>query len=444
MSTQNGKKTGKEVSFRAKQIKSLIRNFLNLSLMKCFVLSFGCILLNGCSPIRLGSVLVLEGQEEALGNNMRLGLEAAFKDKRVKGRKIEIIFQNDYYEPDVAEQKTEELINSGILLMIGNVGTPTAKKTLPKLTDDNNNIPAVGFLTGAQDLRNNSQLIINYRASYKQEIEKVVEIAANKKHIKPSEICAYVQNDEFGMSVLEDLRDSLRDRLEKEEAQEKILGFYNQYFDLKNKERKRNEILGPVGFYSRNTPDVEPGYKSLEDWEKKYKKCKLVVTAGTSSNISGFINHARENKKDWLISSLSFAHAQELKLDLEEYGIENNVILTQVVPSLESLDIVKEAKSKLKDKFNNVSLEGYIVGKMTLKILQKIRGKINRKNFLKAAKSKFDLGGVCIDLTQGRTQASDLVLISELKLKGKDKDTVFEKLDDSDSAQHNDSQNNCP
>nr|MDJ0677794.1 hypothetical protein [Calothrix sp. MO_167.B42] len=57
--------------------------------------------------------------------------------------------------------------------------------------------------------------------------------------------------------------------------------------------------------------------------------------------------------------------------------------------------------------------------KMTLKILQEIPGKINRENFLKQiAVSQFDLGGVSIDLTKGRTQASDLVLITVLTPEG--------------------------
>ncbi|MDE5120910.1 MAG: branched-chain amino acid ABC transporter substrate-binding protein, partial [Trichodesmium sp. St19_bin1] len=78
-----------------------------------------------------------------------------------------------------------------------------------------------------------------------------------------------------------------------------------------------------------------------------------------------------------------------------------------------NLPIVQEAKSQLKSKFDHVSLEGYIVGKMTLKILKTIPGEINRESFLKqVAMSKFDLGGIAIDFTQGRTQSSNLVLIS--------------------------------
>ncbi|WP_293139114.1 ABC transporter substrate-binding protein [Okeania sp. SIO3I5] len=364
--------------------------------------------------IRLGSILALEGKEEILGNKMKSGLKAALDDQLVQAKKIKLIFENDYYEPPVAHQKTQELIKSGIFLMIGNVGTPTAKETLPILKK--NNIPAVGFFTGSQLLRSQSQLIINYRASYAQEIETVIKMALDAG-VKPYQICAYVQDDSYGISGLKGVRNALL----KAQVEQNILDIYDQVLEYKKKGNKDNPFLSPVGFYPRNTPYVKEGYNSLKQWEKNTGiNCRLVVTAGTSTNIARFIKLAQEEGEDWFISSLSFANQEELQFDLEEYGIKYKVIITQVVPSLDSnLPIVQEAKSRLKSQFDHVSLEGYIVGKMTLKILQTIPGEINRDSFLKQVTiSKFDLGGVSIDFTQGRTQSSDLVLINVLTPQG--------------------------
>ncbi len=364
--------------------------------------------------IRLGSVLALEGQEEILGNRIKSGLKAALDDQLVQDKKIKLIFENDYYEPSVAHQKTQQLIQSGIFLMIGNVGTPTAKQTLPILKK--NNIPAVGFFTGSELLRSQSELIINYRASYVQEIETVVKMALNAG-VNPYEICAYVQDDSYGMSGLK----AVRHALVQAQVEENILRPYDQVLEYKEKGNKDNPLLSPVGFYPRNTPYVKQGYNSLKQWEKYMGiNCRLVVTAGTSTNIARFIKLAQDKGENWVISSLSFAHKEELQFDLEEYGIKDKVIITEVVPSLDSdLPIVQEAKSRLKSEFDYVSLEGYIVGKMTLKILTTIPGKISRESFLKqVAISKFDLGGIAIDFTQGRTQSSDLVLINVLTSQG--------------------------
>ena len=368
--------------------------------------------------IRLGSVLALEGQEEALGNDMKAGLEAALSGEVVQGRRIELFFENDYYDPPVSRQKTQELIRSGIFLMIGNVGTPTAEKTLPILLE--NNVPAIGFFTGAGLLRSNSELIINYRASYAQEIATVVEMAL-AAGVKAAEICAYVQNDGYGMAGLSGLRQALS----KAGVATEILRSYDRVLERRSAAGDQSNIepnyLGPVGVYTRNTPYVIPGYESLKQWEKMTgTTCKLVVTAGTYSNVTRFVKVARDAGENWVISSLSFTGAEEFQLDLEEYGVTEKVVMTQVVPLLDAdLPIVKEAKAKLGDNFGYVSLEGYIVGKMTLKILSEIPGKINRDSFLEQVSlSQFDLGGVAIDFTQGRTQASDLVVISVLTPQG--------------------------
>lgn len=388
--------------------------------------------------IRLGSVLALEGQEEALGNGIKVGLEAALKGKTVQGRRIELVFENDYYDPSVSEQKTRDLLDDGVFLMIGNVGTPTAEKTLPILAE--NNVPAVGFFTGASILRSPSitapsstrsipSNIVNYRASYAQEIAKVVDMALNAG-VQVTEICAYVQNDGYGMAGLKGLREALSTA----NAPEGTLQAYDRVLDKYELAEKTPNLngMGPVGVYTRNTPYVNPGYQSLKQWERRTEiPCKLVVTAGTYSNVARFVNVARNEQEQWVISALSFTGAEEFQLALEEYGVPEKVVMTQVVPFLDSgWEIVDEAKSAIdeyqkdldvnaQESFGYVALEGYIVGKMVLEILDAMPGDLNRDRFLEqAALSKFELGGIDIDLTQGRSQASDLVKISVLRNNG--------------------------
>ena len=54
--------------------------------------------------IRLGSVLALQGQTEALGDQIKAGLEAALKGEKVQGRTITISFRNDFYPKPVLLQ----------------------------------------------------------------------------------------------------------------------------------------------------------------------------------------------------------------------------------------------------------------------------------------------------------------------------------------------------
>ncbi|NER34181.1 MAG: ABC transporter substrate-binding protein [Oscillatoria sp. SIO1A7] len=363
--------------------------------------------------IKLASILALEGQEEALGNGMKAGLEAALKDETVKGKKIKLVFKNDYYEPATAIQAAKEAIAERIFLAIGNVGTPTAKATLPLLAKSK--IPAVGFFTGAEVLRQGKGSIVNYRASYVQEIAATMDLAL-RAGLTPREICAYVQNDSYGMAGLS----GLKQVMERAEADPSILETYDRILNTIGDRPPRNNI-GPVGVYTRNTPYVKPGYDSLKDWEEKTgDRCRLVVTAGSYSNIARFAKASRENGETWIISALSFTGADDFKLDLEEYGATDKIIMTQVVPLLDSqLPIVREAAEKLKENFGYVSLEGYIVGRMVLKILNDITGKINRENFMQqVANSRFNLGGIEIDFTRNGYQGSNLVIVSYITPSG--------------------------
>ena len=105
--------------------------------------------------IRLAGVMDLQGLARGLGEDMRRGIEAAFNGRSVQGKSLQFVVRNDNYSPELTEQSTEKLLGEGIFAMVGNVGTPTAKKSLPLLAAQN--VPAVGFFTGAELLRRDEE-----------------------------------------------------------------------------------------------------------------------------------------------------------------------------------------------------------------------------------------------------------------------------------------------
>ncbi|WP_287518338.1 hypothetical protein [Okeania sp. SIO2C2] len=130
--------------------------------------------------------------------------------------------------------------------------------------------------------------------------------------VKPSEICAYVQDDNLGMGGLK----ALRQAVAQAQVEEKILRVYDQVLEYKEKGNQDNPLLSPVGFYPRNTLYVREGYNSLKQWKKNTKiNFRLVVTAGTSANITRFIKLAQYKGEDWAILSLSSGHIEELQFD---------------------------------------------------------------------------------------------------------------------------------
>jgi ABC-type branched-subunit amino acid transport system substrate-binding protein len=355
------------------------------------------------NQIIVGGVMDLEGQSRGLGQGMKTGINAAFRGVSIRGRKLDFKVLNDSYTPSLTGQQTQQLINEDVFAMLGNVGTPTAQVSLPLLADAR--IPAVGFFTGAGLLRPGVGDVINFRASYVQEAAAVID-AAIEVGLRPQEICAYVQNDAYGMAGVSGIKAALQSRANTRD----IIARIDQILALEGANPERN-YLGPVGVYQRNTLSSRDGYDSLKAWENQTgNRCKLVVTVGTYAAIGRFAGYARYQGEDWVISAVSFTGAANLSAVLTEFGVDDRVIMTQVVPELNSdLAIVKQARAALGDDFNYVTFEGYLAGRMFIAILKSMPGELNRRNFLSAARNaRFDLGGLTLEFI-GDNQGSDLV-----------------------------------
>jgi ABC-type branched-subunit amino acid transport system substrate-binding protein len=358
--------------------------------------------------VRIGGVMDLEGRSRGLGLGMKAGIEAAIRNQRVAGRRVEFVTLNDSYTPSKTIAATKALVTQGVFIMIGNVGTPTAKVSLPILAQSK--VPAVGFFTGAGLLRPGAGDILNYRASYVQETAAVIR-AAIDAGVNPSQICAYVQNDAYGMAGVIGIKRALG-ALPGTEIMTKTLDVILQQ---QGENPPRND-LGPVGVYQRNTFTSRSGYQSLKNWEQvSNAPCKVVVTVGTYNAISKFAAYSRYKGQDWIISAVSFTGADNFHNALADAGINDRVIMTQVVPPLDSkLAIVTEARQSLGERFGWVSLEGYIVGKLWLSAMQKVKGRITRAKFLDAVLGRrFDLGGLNLDYSNDN-QGSDLVVLTSL------------------------------
>ncbi len=372
------------------------------------------------SKIRIGGVMDLEGRSRGLGQGMRTGILAAIDEEEVNGRTIEYLTLDDSYTPEKTVASTRQLLEEGVFLMIGNVGTPTAKVSLPILAE--NGVPAVGFFTGAGILRPGVGDIVNFRASYVQETRHVID-AALDAGAEPREICAYVQNDAYGMAGVEGIKRALAER----EGTEAVIDTLDRILSLEGENPARNG-LGPVGVYIRNTFEAREGFLSLKSWQEEHDvSCRLVVTVGTYNAIAQFTGYSRYEGEDWLVSAVSFTGADNLRDALGELHIEDNVVMTQVVPhTSSSLPIVEEARAALGDDLGYVSLEGYIVGKMFLEALRQVEGTLTRQSFLDAILgSRMYLGGLQLDFTSDN-QGSDLVVPTILR------DGRFETMTDSD------------
>ncbi len=357
--------------------------------------------------IRIGANLPLEGDRKINGLALKRGIEAALTNQSVRGLQIEYVALNDFYDPAKSVETVKQLIEKEVFATLGNYGTPTVKATLPLLAE--HKIPVIAPYTGAAFTGPGD--VLNFRASTASEVESVVE-AALAAGVKPSEVCAYVQNDGLGMNGLKGVRSALA----KQAGAEKSVAKIDQILNMAGDAPERNG-MGPVGVYQRDTTNARDGYQSLKKWETDAgSRCRLVATTGVYDAAAAFMAYARYKNEAWVFSSVSTAAGGRLQALLKGKGISDNIITTQVVPSLtSSLPVVAEARKALGEHLNEVSLEGYLDAKLLVAVLQAVDGSLTRENFLKAARRQpYDLGGFKVDFTTSN-QGANAVTLSVLK-----------------------------
>ena len=131
---------------------------------------------------------------------MRRGILAAFDEVNraggVDGRRLELLSYDDRYEPEIAIENTMRLIeNDRVFALIGSVGTPTSMAAEPIATA--NNVPLIGPFTGAAFLRSPElHTVVNLRASYFQETERIVDWLTRSQGI--DRVAILYQDDSYG------------------------------------------------------------------------------------------------------------------------------------------------------------------------------------------------------------------------------------------------------
>jgi ABC-type branched-subunit amino acid transport system substrate-binding protein len=314
-------------------------------------------------PIKIGMSTALTGPAAALGMDMRAGIESFFDDvnKRggVNGRRLELIVQDDGYEPQRAALNMRELIDDHeVLAVIGNVGTPTAIVTVP-IAEEKKTL-LFGAFSGGGVLRKtpNSRYVINYRPSYAEETAEMID-GLMMVGIEPQQIAFFTQRDGYGDAA------------------------YSGAVNALHKQGFEQTDLLTHGRYTRNTLNVEDAVAALLD---SPITPKVVIMAGGYAASAKFIELVQQEIPDIWFVNVSFVGSYSLMQALEFNG--RNVIVTQVVPFISAtLPLINEYLEALKQFDasigpNDVSLEGFIVAKIFYQGLLNIDGEINRESII--------------------------------------------------------------
>jgi branched-chain amino acid transport system substrate-binding protein len=345
--------------------------------------------------IVLGQAAALTGPAAALGQGMKVGLEAAFAEVNkaggIKGRKLELKSVDDGYEPTRSIGVVKKLLDEDkVFAIIGTVGTPTAAAILPIAT--NAGVPVIGAFSGVEFLREPYKpLVMNVRASYYQETEAMVEHLT--KDLGYTRIGIMYQDDAYGQAGLAGLQRALE---------------------------KRHMKLAGEGTYERNTVAIKGGLLAV-----RKAKPEAVVMISSYKPAAAFIKLARQIKFDPTFVNVSFVGSDALAKELGSDGA--GVVVTQVVPfPLDGkIPVVARYQASLKAvapdaKPGFVSLEGYLVGRTLIAALEKIDGVPTRKGLIEAVHkaSPIDVGGMKLSYSTTSNRGSDQVFLTVIQADG--------------------------
>ena len=352
----------------------------------------------GVTPDRVlfGQSAALSGPAAALGQGMRLGIQAAFAEINrrggVHGRQLELVSLDDGYEPEAALTNTRRLLQEeSVFALIGPVGTPTSRAVEPVAAQAG--APYIGAFTGAEFLREPEEAptAVNVRASYFQETDEMVERLIEDLGI--SRIAVLYQDDSYGNAGLTGVRMALTTR--------------------------RRELSG-VAAYQRNTTAVKVAVLEL-----RRANPEAVIIIGAYRPVAEFVRWARRIDFNPILMNISFVGSEALAADLGPAG--EGVLITQVVPFPEdnSLRVVRNYREALRRQERGarpsfVSLEGYIVGRLTGEVLDRAGPDLTRVGFLDtlATIRNLDFGGFSLTYGPGDTQGSDRVFLTRIEANG--------------------------
>ena len=340
-------------------------------------------------PIVIGQSAPLSGSNKDLGTDIRNGALAYFKRVNdaggVNGRKIELVSLDDANDTKRAEANTKQLLEQNNPIAIYGYGSATLSRPALPLVEAAK-VPFVAPFTGADPMRKFNRYVYNHRASYADELEKIVEHYTTFG-VKRFAVLYY--DDAVGKENLGAVERALKARNLAPVATAAVT-------------RTQTDFAKELGVVGKSAPDVvilTTLYKTSADFIKGMKKQGV----GTQ-----FV-------------STSFAGSTALANSLGADGL--GVAMSQVVPSYlkRSVPVVKEYQAAMeaalaKKEFSYTSLESYIAAKVLVEGLRRAGPNPTREKLLAAldSVSNYDVGGYLVSFSPTNHNGSNFVSLSIL------------------------------
>jgi len=337
------------------------------------------------NQILIGQSAPLTGANAELGKDIRNGALAYFKKVNdaggVHGRKLELVSLDDANVVQRSGENTQKLVEEQkVFALFGYASATLSRPALPFVAK--HNVPFLSPFTGADPMRVFDKNVYNMRASYADELEKIVD------HFAP------LGAKRFSIVYYDDVvgRENLA-------AVDRAL-------------KKRNyATVSVAGFKDRAKPDIESGVKAVAKGEPD-----VVILTTLYKASADFIKVARGAGVSAQMISNSFPGASPLAKELGKEG--PGVVVATVVPPFAkaSLPVVAEYRAAMDKQFGDkaysfTSLESYIGAKVAVEAMRRAGPRLTREGYMKAldGMADYDVGGYNVGFSPSNHNGSSYV-----------------------------------
>jgi len=337
------------------------------------------------TAVLLGQSAPLSGVNAELGNDIRNGALAYFRKVNeaggVHGRKIELVTLDDANQVARSEANTRELVEQKhVFALLGYASATLSRPALP--TVEKHGVPFLAPLTGADPMRVFHKYVYNMRASYADELEKIVE---HYTTFGTRRFAVVYYDDPVGKENVTAVERALNKR-----------------------------SLKPVSFAAfkdRAKPDIEGGLAEVRKGDPE-----VVIFTTLYKASADFIKAAREAGVSAQMVSNSFPGASALAHELGKEGA--GVAIAQVVPppTKRSVAVVREYQEAIekqlgRKEYSFTSLESFIDAKIAVEALKRAGPQPTREAFMRAldGMNNYDAGGYLVSFSPANHNGSNFV-----------------------------------
>jgi ABC-type branched-subunit amino acid transport system substrate-binding protein len=348
--------------------------------------------LAAANEIVIGQSAPLSGGNADLGKDIRNGALAYFKKVNdaggVNGNKIKLVTLDDKNDTKLSAENTKKLVDEqDVVALFGYASSTLSIPAMPTVKE--RRVPFFAPFTGADTIRKQNEFVYTVRATYADEIEKIINFWGS---LGSTRVTVLHYDDTVGKQNFETVAKSLG-KFGKKPVSVSI---------------KRNEAVLAASVDEIIASDPQ-----------------IVVVTTLYAPIAQVVKMLKAVNKQYMVTSLSFAGASQIAKALGPDAAGISVALTVPTPKQQSIPVVKEcvdawAALGQTDAMSVTALESCIAAKVLVTGMKKAGKDVSRESLHKslAALGRVDTGGFVIEFRPGFHHGGKYVDIAVIRMNG--------------------------